>query len=158
MTLHEILQIKGTEVHAIGPDAALDEVVQELVRFNVGSLIVCEPISRGADIRMIGIITERDVLRQQAAHPKVALSEILVASAMSSELVTAMPKDRIQHAMRLMTQHRIRHLPVVSEGQLFGVISIGDVVKAHHDQLELENHFMSSYIHGESADVGVPPC
>ena len=152
MKLREILRVKGTDVHCIGPDALLDEVVQELVRHNVGSLMVCEAVSRGADIRVIGIITERDVLRSIAnrAEPLVG---VRVADAMSADLVTADPDDSIQHAMRLMTSRRIRHLPITSDGQLQGIVSIGDIVKSHHDQLEMENHFMCRYIRGEGAEL-----
>jgi CBS domain-containing protein len=156
MTLHEILQAKGTEIHSIGPDATLDEVIRELVRYNIGSLIVCESAARGTDIRMIGIITERDVMRKQDACP-APLPQIRVADTMTHHLITAEPDDRIEHAMRLMTQHRIRHLPVLQQGQLCGVISIGDIVKAHHDQLEMENHFMTSYIRGEGGELATPP-
>ncbi|GAF90592.1 unnamed protein product [marine sediment metagenome] len=155
MHLHEILRSKGTDIHIIGPEASLDDVVQELVRHNIGSLIVCESTSKGMDTQLIGIITERDILRAQATH-KAPLELLRVASAMSEELVTATPDDSINVAMKRMTEHRIRHLPIVCEGRLHGIISIGDVVKAHHDQLELENHFMKSYIQGEGAEVATP--
>ena len=75
---------------------------------------------------------------------------------MSTNLVTAAPADRVEEAMRLMTEHRVRHLPIIEDGQLVGVISIGDVVKAQYDQLVAENHHMRSYILGEGADVGTP--
>ena len=156
MKLQDILRGKGQEVHAIGPDASLEEVVSELVRHNIGSLIVCESMSRGMDIRIIGIVTERDVMRAQAKLRR-PLGAMRVADVMSADLVTAEPGDRIEHAMRLMTSHRIRHLPIVACDRLLGVISIGDIVKAHHDQLELENFYMASYIRGESAAVAFPP-
>jgi CBS domain-containing protein len=155
MRLQEILMAKGTEVHTIGPAASLDDVVQELVRYNIGSLIVCEPASKGTDVRILGIITERDILRAQAAH-RAPLEKLTVASVMSTRLVTAAPEDHILEAMRLMTHYRIRHLPIVVGEQLFGVISIGDIVKAHHDELEMENHYMKSYIQGESGEIATP--
>ncbi len=152
MRLHEILQRKGGEVHTIGPAATLRDVVQLLVRYNIGSLIVCEAAAHGMDVRMIGIVTERDVLRAQAAR-EVRLADVSVADVMSSNLITARPHDEIEHAMRLMTKHRVRHLPVSEGDVLHGVISIGDVVKVHHDQLEMENHYMKSYIQGEGAEI-----
>ncbi len=153
MTLRDILRVKGTDVHTISPDATLDDVVQELVRYNVGSLVVCERASDDDEPTMIGIITERDILRAQAAH-KAPLEELYVAGTMSKNLITAKPDDRIEHAMGLMTKNRVRHLPIVVKGKLYGMISIGDVVKSHHDQLEMENHYMKSYIQGEGAEVG----
>ena len=142
MTLHSILREKGFHVHSIGPGALLDEVVQVLVRHNVGSLVVCEPASKGTDIHVIGIITERDVLRAQAAH-RAPLEQITVATAMSTDLITAEISDELEDAMRLMTKHRVRHLPVMDEGRLCGIISIGDVMKANHEELALANCFMS---------------
>jgi len=142
MRLREILRVKGREVHAIAPDATVDEVVQELVRHNVGSLIVAAP---GNDESMVGIVTERDILRSQAQDRTLHVG-LLVRDVMTSDPVTASPDTHLHEAMWLMTNRRIRHLPVVDEGKLIGIISIGDIVKAHHDMLELENHYMKSYI------------
>ncbi len=156
MKLFEILRVKGSEVHTIGPAATLDEVVEELVSYNIGSLVVCESSARGTDVRMIGIITERDILQAQASH-RAPLEKMLVADVMSTDLITAEPHDPIEKAMQLMTKHRVRHLPILDGEQLYGLISIGDVVKAHHDQLEMENHFMKSYISGEGAEIATRP-
>jgi CBS domain-containing protein len=156
MQLQEILRNKGSDVRTIGPDATLDDVVQELVRCNIGSLVVCETDSDDAEPRVLGIITERDILRAQAAH-RAPLDELLVSNNMSTDLITAGPHDGIDYAMGMMTKKRIRHLPVVVEGRLRGMISIGDVVKAHHDALEMENHYMRSYIQGEGAEIGTQP-
>lgn len=156
MNLHDILLAKGTEVHTISPAAMLDDVVRELVRNNIGSLVVCETARMGAQTCMIGIITERDILRAQAAH-EAPLEQLRVASVMTSHLITAAPDDPIEHAMRLMTEHRVRHLPVVQDGRLCGLVSIGDIVKAHHDLLEMENYYMRSYIRGEGAEIATPP-
>ena len=76
---------------------------------------------------------------------------------MARRLVTASPDDAIEDAMGLMTRRRVRHLPVVRDGRLHGIVSIGDVVKAQHDALVLENHYMRSYIRGEGGEVAVPP-
>jgi CBS domain-containing protein len=143
MLLKEILQIKGTEVHAIGPSATCEDAVAELVRFNIGSLLVRDIPTE----LILGIITERDILRINAGQ--VSLDQIPVADAMSTELVTANADDNIIDAMRLMTEHHVRHLPVRQHGELMGIVSIGDIVKAHHDELEVENHHMRSYIQGE---------
>ena len=123
-------------------------MIEQLVRYNIGSLIVCEPdLGKGSEPRVLGIITERDILRVRATR-HAPLEQVRVAAVMSTELVTASPENHIEHAMELMTQRRVRHLPVLSQGRLVGIVSIGDVVKAQHDALVNENHFMKSYIEG----------
>ncbi len=151
MLLREIVQTKGSEVHAIRPTASCDDVITELVRCNIGSLLVRD----GPDSPILGIITERDILRAHATH-RAALGQLCVDAVMSTELITADADDHITVAMRLMTTHRIRHLLITYHDELFGIVSIGDIVKTHHDQLEMENYFMRSYIQGEGAEVGTP--
>ena len=143
MRLRDVLAGKSKDVRTISSTASCDDVVMELVRFNIGSLIVRDR----PDGPVLGIITERDILKAQAAN-RVPLADLRVAKFMSSALVTAGPDDDITVAMGLMTTHRIRHLPVVEGGELFGLLSIGDIVKAQHDELEMENHHMRSYIQG----------
>jgi CBS domain-containing protein len=96
---------------------------------------------------MLGIITERDILRACAAH-HAPLAARKVADAMTTDVITASPGDCVEEAMGLLTDRRIRHLPVMDDDQLIGMISIGDVVKAQHDALSMENHYLKSYIHG----------
>jgi CBS domain-containing protein len=145
MTLREILRVKGSKVFTIHPQATLDEVVQKLVRHNIGSLVVCED----DDLReAVGIITERDILRACAAR-RAPLDQLVAADCMSTKLVTGAFNDTVEDIMGLMTEHRVRHMPVMENGTLVGIISIGDVVKAHHDALTMENHYLKNYIHGE---------
>lgn len=148
MLLRDVLKNKSNDVHTISSDATLDDAVAELVRFNIGSLIVREEV-RGP---VLGIITERDILRAQAAH-RAPLAQLRVAMCMSRELITAQPEDDITVAMGLMTTHRVRHLPVVRGEELHGIVSIGDIVKAHHDELESDNYHMRSYIQGGTSSV-----
>lgn len=140
MKLRTILQNKGSEVHSISPADALDSAVDRLVGHNCGALVVME------GERMVGIITERDVLKA-CAELKNPL-EAAVADRMTTDLVTATPDDDVEHVMGLMTNHRIRHLPVVDTSRLVGVISIGDIVKSQHDELSNENRFLKQYIQG----------
>jgi CBS domain-containing protein len=100
----------------------------------------------------VGIITGRDILRAHAAR-RAPLDELLVAAVMSQHLITAAPADGIERAMWLMNNHRVRHLPILLDNELYGIVSIGDIVKAQHDQLAMENHYMRSYIQGEGAEV-----
>lgn len=145
MTLHEILKIKGATVHTIEPTASLAECAHKLVEHNVGSLIVCD---RQAGEKLVGIITERDILHVSAQYDG-ALASRRVAEHMSTHLITATPDDSVEVAMGLMTENRVRHLPVMWRGRLVGVVSIGDVVKAQHARLAMENHFMKGYIQNQ---------
>ena len=137
MMLREILNHKGTEVHLIGPRETLDDAVSELVRCNVGSLIVCGSASEGGHPSVLGIITERDILRAQAAH-RAPLEQLTVEGAMSTHLVVAAPDDTLECAMQLMTERRVRHLPIMDDVQLHGIVSIGDVVKAQLEEVLVE--------------------
>ena len=150
MLLNDVLEKKSKDVHSISSNASADEVVTELVRFNIGSLLVRD--SPGGPI--LGIVTERDILRLGGA--RAPLEQLRVDSCMSHELIIAQPQDDITLAMRLMTTHRVRHLPVVERGQLYGIVSIGDIVKAHHEELEMENDLMKSYIQGGGSTVVTP--
>jgi len=146
MKLQEILRVKGSGVHTIHPQATLDEVVQKLVNCKCGSLVVREAANAGGRPgEMVGIISERDILRAIAAR-RGSLDELLTADAMTRDVITGSPDDSIEDTMGLMTDRRIRHLPIFDGGELAGMISIGDVVKAHHDQVALENHYLKSYI------------
>jgi CBS domain-containing protein len=140
MILQDILRVKGSAVHSIDPSATLEDVVQTLVACNCGSLVVCN------EGTLAGIITERDILKACAAHPG-QFKQLRVREVMATHPVTASPQDSVEDTMGLMTNRRIRHLPIIEEGQLVGLISIGDVVKAQHDSLSLENHYLKTYIH-----------
>ncbi len=144
MLLQDILAVKGNAVYTIGPDATLTEGVQRLVEHNVGSLLVSERDSAGEE-RLLGIITERDILHACARGP-CPMGGVTVREVMSPNLVTASPEDGVEEAMGLMTTKRVRHLPVLASGRLVGLVSIGDVVKAQHERLAMENRFMKDYI------------
>jgi CBS domain-containing protein len=143
MSLQAILYHKGTRVFAISPTATLADVVQQLVTHNCGALVVC------ADedcTRMVGIISERDIMRAWSAR-HTPLDQLRVSEIMTREVATGAPSDSVQDAMGVMTERRIRHLPIVDDrGGLLGIVSIGDLVKNQHDQLAMENHYLKSYI------------
>ena len=145
MTLRDILHVKGSAVYSIDESATLDDVVQKLVHCNCGSLVVMDPPAAGRAARMVGIITERDILRACAAR-RGPLDATPVSAAMTRDVVTAAPGDSIEDTMQLMTERRLRHLPIVEHGDLVGLISIGDLVKTHHEQAVLENHYLKTYI------------
>lgn len=144
MKLMDILRVKGTTVYCITPSATLADVVQKLVEHKIGSLVVREDLGPRLG-RVLGIITERDILKA-CARGERPLCEQAVAECMTHEIVTGSPLDSIDETMGLMTEHRIRHLPVMDGEELKGMISIGDVVKAHHHMAVVENHYLKSYI------------
>ena len=139
MKLNEILRDKGTIVFTIRVDATMADVAAELVEHNCGALVVCD----GEQI--VGIISERDMLRTLAAHEQL-LTEIAVRQCMTTDVITGNPDDLVETTMGLMTENRIRHLPLLEDGKLAGLVSIGDVVKVQYDQMTIENRFLKDYI------------
>jgi len=137
MNLRDILQSKGHVVYTVSPRASLADAVQVMVEHNCGSLVVCDGDP------MVGILSERDILRSLSERP---LEAVAVEERMTRNVITAQPDDDLGKVMGIMTQHRIRHLPVTDHGRVVGLVSIGDVVKAQFEQLAVENHFLKSYI------------
>lgn len=142
MKIREILASKGSDVITVDPDASVLEAMQVLVEHNIGSVVVLE----GGEVE--GILTERDVLRLGAEDP-ARLGSTSVREAMTTDLVIAVPEDRIDYAMEVMTNNRVRHLPILEEGSLRGIVSIGDVVKASKNSAEAENRYLRDYIKGD---------
>jgi CBS domain-containing protein len=137
--LSEILDEKGNEVLRIDADASVFEAVKRMVEANVGSLLVTE----GGEIT--GIVTERDYLRRVALEGRTD-KETAVREIMSSPLIVVTPQTTIDECMALMTDRRIRHLPVVDGGEVVGVVSIGDVVKFKSMQQSFEIKYLTDYI------------
>lgn len=142
MTLRNILHAKGKKVFTTVPQATLEMAIRAMVDHNCGSLVVCVEED---DQKMVGIITERDILRSLASGNQ-QLGQVTVAEVMTKNVITGTSASMIPEIMGLMTEHRIRHLPIVEDGRLTGLISIGDVVKAQHDELTAENHYLKEYI------------
>jgi CBS domain-containing protein len=135
----EILAEKGRGVLKIDVDASVHEAVERMVEANVGSLLVTE----SGDVR--GIVTERDYLRRVAVEGRTD-RETSVREIMSSPLIVVTPKTSVDECMALMTNRRLRHLPVVDAGEVAGIVSIGDVVKFQSRQLSFEIQFLHDYI------------
>ena len=141
MNVQSILQRKGSEVATISSATDVCDAVRVLAERRIGALVVSAD-GRGID----GIISERDIVGVAASG---ALDGVTVGDVMSTDVVTCTAGDGIDRLMALMTERRIRHLPVVDDaGQLAGIISIGDVVKARLTELEHENRALSDYISG----------
>jgi signal-transduction protein with cAMP-binding, CBS, and nucleotidyltransferase domain len=135
----EILDEKGHNVLKIDAGASVFEAVQQMVEANVGSLLVTE----GGEIS--GIVTERDYLRRIAID-ELNDRETSVRAIMSSPLVVVTPETLVDECMALMTNRRIRHLPVVAGGDVAGIVSIGDVVKFKSREQSFEIQFLQDYI------------
>ena len=140
MQTDKILDRKGRDVATIAPEAPVRTAVEQLGSANVGALVVSDD---GATV--VGIISERDVVRRLAADGP-GLLDAPVSSIMQADVFTCTSADPVDDLMHRMTEHRIRHLPVVDDGQLVGIISIGDVVKTHVDALETEREQLVDYI------------
>lgn len=145
MNVQSILATKGSAVATIASDVTLGAAVGALRDHGVGALVVSDD---GTTIN--GILSERDVVRSLAAHGQECLDSA-VSSAMSSNVITCQPADSVDKLMSMMTDRRIRHLPVLeSDGSLAGIISIGDVVKFRVGELESENENLHNYIQGRA--------
>jgi CBS domain-containing protein len=137
--LSEILEDKGRNVLTVDGEATVLEAVEKMVEHNVGSLLVTE----GGDIA--GIVTERDYLRRVTLEGRRE-TETAVREIMSSPLVVATPDTAVDECMAMMTDRRIRHIPVVEDGEVVGVVSIGDVVKFKSKQQTFEIQYLTDYI------------
>ena len=142
MQVRDILNRKGSMVATISPERPVSEVVEVLREHDVGALIV----SRDG-VTIEGIVSERDVIRRLASGG-AGLMGLPVTEVMTSPVRTCSPDDTLDQLSHEMTEHRIRHLPCTSEGQLCGIISIGDVVKARMTALEEETRQLQTYITG----------
>jgi CBS domain-containing protein len=143
MTIHAILLGKGVTVYSVKPDDNLVEAISVLRKHRIGALLVIENSAMIA-----GVLSERDVVRALGDHGADAL-EMPVHSVMTAPVITCHPDDTVAAAMALMTTRRIRHLPVMDEGKLIGMVSIGDLVKRRIEETEREAAALKDYIsHG----------
>jgi CBS domain-containing protein len=143
MKVADILRTKGSEVITIDGESTVYGAVKRLVEKNIGALVVVEPNGEVA-----GIITERDVLKECNQRFE-ALDETKVKEVMTARVIATRPDDAIDYVQALMTRNRIRHLPVLSDGKLMGMVSIGDVNKILQGEKEAENRDLKDYIVGK---------
>ncbi|HEY9562443.1 MAG TPA: CBS domain-containing protein [Nocardioides sp.] len=141
MHIHDVLRGKPRQdVVTIAPDATVRDLIHALAEHNVGALIVS---SDGR--RVEGIVSERDVVRR--LHEDTAVLSATIESIMTTDVRTCEATSPVTDLMQLMTEHRIRHVPVVTDGVLTGIISIGDVVKSRIGELEFERDQLDNYLH-----------
>lgn len=143
MRISEILRNKGTFVATIGPQVSVRELLAHLAEHNIGAVVVSE--DDGASIA--GIVSERDVVRRLHDRGDAVLDDT-VGSIMTTGVRTCQADDSSDDLRPIMIEYRVRHLPVVDEGRLVGIVSIGDIVKAAISELEAEREHLVSYIEG----------
>lgn len=142
MRIADLLRHKGSEVATVPPGISVAGLLEDLARHNVGAMVVCD--DSGA---LVGIVSERDVVRglndRGAELLRAPVSEIMTTSVLTCE-----PSVAVDSLASTMTERRIRHMPVVSDGRLVGIVSIGDVVRSRIEQLESDREQLESYIAG----------
>jgi CBS domain-containing protein len=140
MTVSIILAAKGREVVSVEPNATLSSVVALLAARRIGAVVIL-----GVDRRIVGIVSERDIVRAVAEHGAAALGDP-VSRFMTRRVSTCSESETIASIMERMTEGKFRHLPVVDQGQVVGIISIGDVVKHRLREMERDSAAMRDYI------------
>jgi CBS domain-containing protein len=140
MNVSAILKEKGRSVATARPEATMQEIVQRLATKKIGAVVVV-----GAHGRVDGILSERDVIRALARDGAASLDQP-VSAYMTVDVITCAEADTLDQLMSTMTAGRFRHVPVVEDGSLVGIISIGDVVKHHIAEVEMEASALKTYL------------
>ncbi len=142
MDAKTILARKGSDVVTTRPELTIREAMAGLIDNKVGALVVVDN-----DEAIVGIITERDIFR--LAHRQAGqIMDIVVSEVMTKDVIIALPDDDLEYLKCLITENRIRHLPVMEEGKLCGMISIGDVLRQQTEEMHVEVHLLRDYIEG----------
>ncbi|MFJ7217083.1 CBS domain-containing protein [Amycolatopsis sp. NPDC098790] len=140
MRIADLLRKKGSAVATVTPETTVTALLANLAEHNVGAMVVVAP-----DGAIAGIVSERDVVRRLNDHGP-SLLEGPVSSIMTKLVASCTPDDSVDQLSVLMTERRIRHVPVLAEGRLAGIVSIGDVVKNRMEQLEKSQEQLEAYI------------
>lgn len=140
MLIAHVIRDKGATIHTLPADATLEQAAKELHMRRVGALVIID--DGGA---LLGVLSERDIVREVAARGASCLAN-RVSSAMTRDVITAGPSETIDDGLGRMTDRRVRHLPVLAEGKLVGIVSIGDLVKHRIAAVEAEAAAMQAYI------------
>lgn len=138
-TVRQLLETKTPDVFAVAPDAPVIDAIRTMAEKHVGAVLVME----GA--KLVGILSERDYARKVVLAGRSS-KDTPVRDIMTADVITVAPSDDVPRCMQVVTQHRIRHLPVIQDGQVLGVISIGDLVAAVIEQQQVELDQLQRYI------------
>ncbi|EKF23122.1 hypothetical protein C731_2879 [Mycolicibacterium hassiacum DSM 44199] len=139
MRIADVLRNKGSAVATITPETSVAGLLTELAVHNIGAMVVVSPDG------VVGIVSERDVVRALQRRGAELLTQP-VSEIMTSMVVTCSPEDSVDSLTRLMTENRVRHVPVLQNGRLAGIVSIGDVVKTRMEELEAQQEQLQAYI------------
>lgn len=142
MKVADLLKSKGQTVITASPDEPIFSAMGKLVEHKIGSLVVCD-----AEKKIVGILSERDIMRA-VFQDYDTLKSKKVANLMTTNLIVAIPEDDIDYIMGIMTQNRIRHLPIVTKDGIAGMISIGDIVKYQLQEIQVKNRYLEEYMYG----------
>ncbi len=142
MKVRELLSIKGLECFSINSSDNLQAAAKQMAECNIGALLVMD---RGS---LVGIVTERDIVKN-SAHEQKGLKDVAIKDAMSANLLVVKPGDDLDYVMAIMIQNNIRHLPVIEESGLLGLLSMRDVVRVLVKNLKAENHYLKDFIGGK---------
>lgn len=142
MKVKELLSIKGIECFSIQSSDMLQAAAKQMAECNIGALLVMD---RGS---LVGIVTERDIVKN-AAGAGLPMKEVVIKDVMSANLLVVKPGDDLDYVMAIMIQNNIRHLPVIEENGLMGLLSMRDVVRVLVKNLKAENHYLKDFIGGK---------
>lgn len=139
MRIEDVLRNKGAAVATIAPETPVAQLLAGLAAMNIGAMVVVGPDG------LAGIVSERDVVRKLHQRGASLLAQP-VSEIMTTVVATCTPRDSVDHLAALMTENRVRHVPVLDDGRLAGIVSIGDVVKSRMAELETEQQQLQAYI------------
>lgn len=143
MKVVDLLKSKGQKVITIGPEESMNIAMKRLLEYKIGALVVCDQ-----EQKMIGIISERDIL-QAIYHDRNAVDQKKVQDVMTTNIIVAIPEDEVDYLMGIMTQNRIRHLPIVTKEGIVGLVSIGDIVKFQLQEVQVKNRYLEEYMYSQ---------
>lgn len=141
--IDDILKGKSEKIITVLPDDSLYNAIQEMVNHNIGSVLV---VSK--ENELVGIITERDVLKQ-CVRRSDRLKTTAVESVMTTDLIIGLHNDSVDYLVGVMTTNKIRHIPILTDGKIQGIVSIGDLLKSKMKSVEYENRYLKDYISGK---------
>ncbi len=142
MTVNDILNKKGPEVFTIGENKTIEKALEILDDNKIGAVLVLNE-----DAKIVGVLSERDIIRQARKNAENCL-EKKVGNVMTKNIIVVEPQDDVEYVESIMTSNRIRHLPVIKDKVLVGIISIGDVVKSLFKLKDVENKYLKDYFSG----------
>ncbi len=142
MLVKDILQAKDRRLITVGPDATLKQAMELLLKNKISSLPVLDD-----DEKLIGIISDKDIFRK-AYEDAPNFQTKTVGDCMSTNLIVGLPEDNLAYIAGVMTENRIRHVPIVERDRIIGLLSVGDIVKTQMEHIKVENRYLWQYIEG----------